>query len=65
MKKRIYFFVAMVFVFAQALFAAPNQKPVVYFSNDITAESLVKVFDATGWKPTGKVAVKMSTGERR
>lgn len=63
MKKRIYFFVVAAFVFAQALFAAPKQKPVVYFSNDITGESLVKVFDATGWKPTGKVAVKMSTGE--
>jgi uncharacterized protein len=37
--------------------------PVVYFMKDITPENLVKVYDATGWKPTGKVGVKMSTGE--
>lgn len=36
---------------------------IVYFSRDITPQSLVAVFDATGWKSTGKVAVKMSTGE--
>lgn len=37
--------------------------PVVYFIKDITPESLVKVYEATGFKPTGKVGVKMSTGE--
>lgn len=37
--------------------------PVVYFMKNITPETLVEVYDATGWKPTGKVGVKMSTGE--
>ena len=35
----------------------------VYFTNKITPESLVKVFDALGVEPTGSVAVKISTGE--
>lgn len=37
--------------------------PVVYFIAEITPESLVKAFDALGWNATGKVGVKMSTGE--
>ncbi len=37
--------------------------PVVYFTRDISPEGLVKVYKAMGWKPTGKVGVKMSTGE--
>ncbi len=37
--------------------------PVVYFMKEISPESLVKVYEATGFKPTGKVGVKMSTGE--
>ena len=37
--------------------------PVVYFIRDITPESLVKVYKATGWQPEGKVGVKISTGE--
>lgn len=40
-----------------------KKAPVVYFIKDITPESLVKVYDATGFKPTGKVGVKISTGE--
>lgn len=40
----------------------PNA-PVVYFIKEISPESLVKVYDALGWTPTGKVGVKMSTGE--
>ena len=38
-------------------------KPVVYFTKEITPESLVKVYEALGVVPTGKVAVKISTGE--
>ncbi len=40
-----------------------NDKPVVYFTSDITPESLVEVYNKLGWKPSGDVAVKLSTGE--
>ena len=35
----------------------------VYFTNEITAESLVKIFQTLGVEPTGNVALKISTGE--
>ncbi len=35
----------------------------VYFTADISPEGLQKVYEALGWEPTGKVAVKLSTGE--
>ncbi|MCD8388021.1 MAG: DUF362 domain-containing protein [Bacteroidales bacterium] len=37
--------------------------PTVYFTEEITPESLVKVFEALGVEPQGNVAVKISTGE--
>lgn len=37
--------------------------PVVYFTPHITADALVAAYDALGWKPTGKLAIKLSTGE--
>ncbi len=37
--------------------------PVVYFTTDITPEALVKVYKALGVPATGRVAVKISTGE--
>ena len=42
---------------------AVSGAPTVYFTSDITAESLVKIYDALGWTPEGNVAVKISTGE--
>lgn len=36
---------------------------VVYFTKEITPESLVKIFEALGVQPQGKVAVKISSGE--
>lgn len=39
------------------------EKPVVYFTDDISPDGLVAVFEALNWKPTGPVAVKLSTGE--
>ena len=36
---------------------------VVYFTREITPESLDKIYEAVGRKATGKVAVKISTGE--
>ena len=35
----------------------------VYFTSEITPESLVKIFNALGVEPSGRVAVKISTGE--
>ena len=37
--------------------------PTVYFTSDISPAGLVAVYEALGWTPTGKVAVKLSTGE--
>ena len=37
--------------------------PVVYFTRDISPEGLVRAYKALGWKPQGKVGVKISTGE--
>lgn len=38
-------------------------QPKVYFTKKITPESLVKIYKALGVKATGRVAVKISTGE--
>ena len=36
----------------------------VYFIREITPENLVRIYDALGQRPaTGRVAVKLSTGE--
>ena len=46
--------------------STPNQDPtapVVYFTSDISPEGLVKIYEALGVKPFGRVAVKISTGE--
>lgn len=43
--------------------AKASEAPVVYFTSDISAEGLVRIYDALGWMPQGKVAVKISTGE--
>ena len=37
--------------------------PVVYFTSDISPESLVEIYEKLGWTPSGKTAVKISTGE--
>ena len=37
--------------------------PVVYFTSDISAAGLVRIYEQLGWTPEGKVAVKISTGE--
>ena len=39
------------------------EKSKVYFTKEITPESLVKIYEAAGKELTGKVAVKISTGE--
>ena len=42
---------------------ATSGKPVVYMTTDISPEGLVKVYEALGVVPEGRVAVKISTGE--
>jgi len=37
--------------------------PTVYFTADISPEGLVKIYEALGVQPSGRVAVKISTGE--
>jgi hypothetical protein len=37
--------------------------PIVYFTSDISAEGMLKIYKQLGWEPNGKVAVKLSTGE--
>ena len=36
---------------------------VVYMTTDISPEGLMAIYEALGWSPTGRVAVKVSTGE--
>ena len=67
MKKTLSLAVVLCLVFA--VFAAASacaeeaEKPVVYFTDDISPEGLVAVYKALNWKPAGPVAVKLSTGE--
>ena len=48
---------------AAPAYADEAEKPVVYFTDDISPEGLVAVYEALNWQPTGPVAVKLSTGE--
>ena len=43
--------------------AQTEEAPLVYFTDDISPEGLVAVYEALNWTPDGKVAVKLSTGE--
>ena len=40
-----------------------SEKAKVYFTSDISPESIVKIYRAVGKESTGRVAVKISTGE--
>ena len=42
---------------------APAQTPTVYFTSDISPEGLLKIYKKLGFAPSGKVAVKLTTGE--
>ena len=35
----------------------------MYFTSNISSEGMVAVYEALGWEPAGRVAVKLSTGE--
>ena len=43
--------------------AAPQEIPAVYMTKSITPEGMVRAYKALNWTPTGRVAVKLSTGE--
>lgn len=40
-----------------------TEAPAVYFTADISPEGLMAAYEALAWQPTGRVAVKLSTGE--
>ena len=40
-----------------------NAGSTVYYTSEITPEALMSIYEALNWTPTGKVAVKLSTGE--
>ncbi|MBR2562316.1 MAG: DUF362 domain-containing protein [Eubacterium sp.] len=40
-----------------------EQASAVYFTSDVSAEGLVRLYEQLDWEPYGKVAVKISTGE--
>jgi len=43
--------------------AEDGDVPVVYMTTEISAESLMAVYEALGASPSGRIAVKLSTGE--
>ena len=53
------------FIIALAIIAVitASAQPKVYFTKEITPQSLVKIYEALGVKAHGRVAVKISTGE--
>lgn len=51
------------FLAAALISASAMAQSKVYFTKEITPESLVKIYEALGVKPKGRVAVKISTGE--
>ena len=58
--KKVRFLLAAVLMMASV---AAIAQPKVYFTKEITPESLVKIYKALGVEATGRVAVKISTGE--
>ena len=53
----------LAFAAAVGCMSCASAQSQVYFTKEISPESLVKVYEALGVAPTGKVAVKISTGE--
>ncbi len=53
----------MMIAIAMMTTMAACAQPKVYFTKEITPESLVKIYKALGVEATGRVAVKISTGE--
>ena len=51
------------FLSAQEPSGEDGNRPVVYMTTEISAESLMAVYDARGVFPSGRIAIKLSTGE--
>ena len=45
------------------VYEGQNGGPAVYMTSEITADSLVEIYEALGAEPSGNIAVKLSTGE--
>lgn len=63
MIRRILSILALCFAITTGIAQTTKQPAKVYFTSEITPESLVSIFKALGVTPEGKVAVKISTGE--
>ncbi|MEE0916256.1 MAG: DUF362 domain-containing protein [Alistipes sp.] len=61
--KRVIFALMTVVAMCSCAQKSENTLPKVYMTTNISAEGLVKVYEALGVEATGKVAVKISTGE--
>ena len=63
--KRLFVLLALLVavISAQARDVVSTNAPRVYFTSEISPESLVKIYKALGVEATGRVAVKISTGE--
>lgn len=57
------FFFILGAVRAQTETSPASGEPAVYFTSDISADGLVRVYEKLGWRPQGKLAVKITTGE--
>lgn len=63
MKKIFIALCAMCMSLSAITMTAQTAKPKVYFTSDISPESLVKIYKTLGVEAGGRVAVKISTGE--
>ncbi len=66
MRKKLITLISICLAFANLACAQTNhevEKSKVYFTSEISPESLVKIYNALGKDANGKVAVKISTGE--
>ena len=59
------FFLVFNAVRAKAENSAASEEAVVYFTSDISAEGLVRVYEKLVWQPQGDVAIKIRSEERR
>ena len=57
------FYILTVTMLCISMMVCAQKKAKVYVTRDISPESLVKIYEALGRQATGKVAVKISTGE--
>lgn len=63
MIRRICSALALCLTLSAGIAQTATKPATVYFTQEITPESLIDIFNALGVEPEGKVAVKISTGE--